>query len=100
MQDLEFTISQYLDGTLSPADRTALERHLESDADARTMLDEYRRLNVAMKAMPLPAFQWDALSRSISAAVDAAHERRSRNPIACRPGFAWRSCRWRWPLRS
>jgi len=77
MQDLEFTISQYLDGTLPPGDRIALERHLESDADARTTLDEYRRLNVAMKAMPLPVFRWDALSRSISAAVDAAHEEHS-----------------------
>ena len=39
---LEFAISQYLDGTLAADEQAALERHLETDAGARQMLAEYR----------------------------------------------------------
>ncbi|HET6252161.1 MAG TPA: hypothetical protein VFE47_31030 [Tepidisphaeraceae bacterium] len=75
MQDLEFTISQYLDGTLPPADRLALEQELQANADARAMLGEYRKLDMALKAMlPMPAIPWDRLQQSISAQVAEAHE--------------------------
>ena len=67
--ELEFQISQYLDGTLGEADRSALEGRLASDAEARALLDEYRRVDVALKAAPLPAVDWDALSARISGAV-------------------------------
>jgi len=67
--ELEFSISQYLDGTLGEAEEAALETRLASDADARALLGEYRRLDRTLKAAPLPAFDYGALSDRISAAV-------------------------------
>jgi hypothetical protein len=67
--ELEFQISQYLDGTLAGDDQSALEARLAEDADARAMLDEYRRLDVVLKAAPVPAVDWDALSAQIRDAV-------------------------------
>ena len=67
--ELEFSISQYLDGTLAEAEEAALESRLASDADARALLGEYRRLDRTLKAAPLPAFDYGALSDRISAAV-------------------------------
>ena len=68
--ELEFSISQYLDGTLPPEERAALERRLESDPEARATLDEFRALDAALKDAPLPAFDWTKVSTSISAAVE------------------------------
>jgi anti-sigma factor RsiW len=67
--ELEFQISQYLDGTLAGDDQSALEARLADDADARALLDEYRRLDVVLKAAPVPAVDWDALSTQICGAV-------------------------------
>ena len=67
--ELEFSISQYLDGTLAEAEEAALELRLASDADARDLLGEYRRLDRTLKAAPLPSFDYGALSDRISAAV-------------------------------
>jgi anti-sigma factor RsiW len=67
--ELEFQISQYLDGTLGGAEESALEARLAADADARALLDEYRRLDVVLKAAPVPAVDWDALSGQICGAV-------------------------------
>lgn len=69
---LEFAISQYLDGTLPPEERSALERLLESDADAQRLLEEYRSLDLLAKgALPLPNLNWNKISASISDAVAA-----------------------------
>jgi anti-sigma factor RsiW len=67
--ELEFQISQYLDGTLVEDDQSALEARLADDADARALLDEYRRLDLVLKAAPVPAVDWDALSTQICGAV-------------------------------
>jgi anti-sigma factor RsiW len=67
--ELEFHISQYLDGTLVEPEQSSLEARLAEDADARALLDEYRRLDVALKAAPVPAVNWDALSAQICGAV-------------------------------
>ena len=67
--ELEFQISQYLDGTLGEAGRSALDAQLAADEGARALLDEYRRLDVVLKAAPLPAVDWDALSTQICATV-------------------------------
>src|SRR5437763_2310389 len=113
LEQLEFSITQYLDGTLPAEEVGALEARLASDPQARAMLDEHRaltdllrsqpgpaldwaevagdlsamvtgtvseqsraadqKLNVTLKAAtPLPAIRWEALTRQISAAVDAA----------------------------
>ena len=72
--ELEFAISQYLDGTLAEAEEAALEARLAADSGAREILGEYRRLDRAMKAAPLPAFDYTALSERISSAVAAEPE--------------------------
>jgi anti-sigma factor RsiW len=65
--ELEYAISQYLDGTLMPLERDALEEHLATDADARAILEEYRKLNTALKStLPEPAIAWDRLAAEIS----------------------------------
>jgi anti-sigma factor RsiW len=67
---LEFAISQYLDGTLPPEERSALERRLASDADARRILEQFRSLDtLAKNALPLPNLNWVKLSAAISSAV-------------------------------
>ncbi|MDB5174920.1 MAG: hypothetical protein JWN51_3693 [Phycisphaerales bacterium] len=76
--DLEFSISQYLDGTLTDAECVALERRLAEDAGARALLDEYRRLDAGLKAAPaLPEVRWELLAESISAAVAESAEERA-----------------------
>lgn len=72
--DLEFSITQYLDGDLPPSEQASLEARLKEDPQAQAMFVEHRRLTGALKAMPLPSVRWDALADSISKAVDAAHE--------------------------
>src|SRR5687768_923655 len=67
--ELEFSISQYLDGTLPAAERDALETRLGSDAEARALYAEYESLQGVFKAAPLPAVRWDAFAQQISAAV-------------------------------
>ena len=69
-QQLEFQISQYLDGTLSPAQITALEERLASDPEAAALLEEYRRMDEVVKgSLPLPPVNWDRLAAHLSAAV-------------------------------
>ena len=48
--ELEFAISQYIDGTLKPLEQAALEEALATDESARTLLAEYRRLDEKLKA--------------------------------------------------
>lgn len=73
-EQLEFAISQYLDGTLPPAERAALEQLLAEDAEARTLLEEYRSLDRLMKgASEVPAVKWEKLTQTISSAI-ATHE--------------------------
>jgi anti-sigma-K factor RskA len=67
--ELEFSISQYLDGTLAAAERDALETRLASDAEARAVFAEYQSLQSALAAAPLPDVDWDRLRQEISAAV-------------------------------
>ena len=68
--ELEFSITQFLDGTLDEAGRAALEARLADDPEARAMLEEHRVLTGALRSNPLPPVQWDKLSDSISTAID------------------------------
>jgi len=70
-EELEFQISQYLDGTLPAEEIAALEAHLKGDAEARELLGEYRKLNqiIVADGPQLPALNWDQLATSISTAV-------------------------------
>lgn len=87
-EDLEFSITQYLDGTLDEQERAALEGRLKIDAEARSMLEEHRKLTVMLRAQPVPQIQWDRFSRSISEAIDAdVEERVARASWVLRAGF-------------
>lgn len=70
-EQLEYSISQYIDGTLSPLERDALDEQLATDPAARALLEEYRSLNAIVKTdMPRgPAIDWDQLGRRIGDAV-------------------------------
>ena len=72
--ELEFSISQYLDGNLVGEEESALEERLAGDADARALLAEYRGLDRALRSMPAPAVDFEALAGSISEAVARAEE--------------------------
>ncbi len=66
--EIEFLISQYLDGTANELDRARIEEVLATDAGARAILSDYQRLNVIVKsALPVPEIAWDEFSASISA---------------------------------
>ncbi len=72
-EQLEFRISQYADGSLPAEEIAALEALLASDAEARAMLESYRKLEVAMKReLTLPAVNWDRLAGHFSDALTAA----------------------------
>ncbi len=74
-ETLEFQITQYLDGDLSPDAVAALDQRLADDPEARQLLDEYRKLNnVLAAAPPVPAVNWDRLAAGISASVDEDFE--------------------------
>jgi anti-sigma factor RsiW len=69
--ELEFSISQYLDGTLAADQQRALEERLATDAEARALHAEYRSLQgVLTGAMPVPDVDWDQFATRVSAAVD------------------------------
>src|SRR5690242_8422677 len=85
-EQLEFQISQYVDGTLSPAEVAALQTMLTNDAEARGGLEDFRKVDEALKTtdIPLPAINWDHLAEHISVAV--AEEDRATTSIPIR---AW-----------
>lgn len=70
--ELEYSISQYLDGTLAPGEESALEARLSTDADARTLLAEYRSLDRVLRAAPMPSLDFKAMGDRIHEAVAAA----------------------------
>jgi anti-sigma factor RsiW len=64
---LEYAISQYLDGTLAPLESAALEERLAGDADARELFGEYQRLDGVVKnALPEPEVDWSAFSAQLN----------------------------------
>ena len=68
---LEFAISQYLDGNLPADEEAALVERLATDSAARELFSEYEKLNTVVKtAMPLPAVDWSSFSRQVSSAVE------------------------------
>ncbi|CAN5450670.1 hypothetical protein BH09PLA1_BH09PLA1_36850 [soil metagenome] len=70
--ELEYSLSQYHDGTLPPLERATLDERLASDAEARAMLAELGRLDALLKSEPMPELAWDQLQSRISSALDQA----------------------------
>jgi negative regulator of sigma E activity len=68
--ELEFAISQYIDGTLKPLEQAALEEVLATDDSARAMLAEYRKLDASLKReLPTPQIDHNLLGARISGAL-------------------------------
>jgi anti-sigma factor RsiW len=87
--ELEFSISQYLDGGLGARERDELETRLATDGEARAMFAEYESLQKTLTAAPLPDVRWDALAEHVSAQV-------ARQPM---PAQSHRIARWFSPAR-
>jgi len=69
-ENLEFLITQYLDGSLPERERSELERKLSEDPAAARLMEEHQKLSgLLCSASPLPPIDWDALELRISAAV-------------------------------
>jgi len=49
-EDLEFRISQYADGSLPAAEMASLEAAIAADAEARALLEEYRKADLFVLA--------------------------------------------------
>src|SRR3954471_20504848 len=78
-EQLEYSISRYLDGTLPATERLSLDIRLNQDSEARNLLAEYRAfdqsLSEAKASLPqMPEVNWDAFASRISASIDAAQE--------------------------
>jgi anti-sigma factor RsiW len=74
-EKFEFALTQYLDGSLSPFEKPAVESQVAADPAARRILEDYRSLNTALRQFqPLPSINWDRLTSSISAAVNEQAE--------------------------
>jgi len=69
---LEFSITQYLDGSLPEAERVALMERLEKDPEAQAMLEEHRRLDGLLARATVPAFELEAFSKQLSEAIAQA----------------------------
>ncbi len=83
---LEYSVSQYIDGTLPPLESAALVERFATDAEARAVLEEYRALDRALKAsLTTPAVAWDRLASHLSDAVS-----REEAPVKHYSLGAWR----------
>jgi anti-sigma factor RsiW len=70
---LEFAITQYLDGTLPPGQVSALEELLRTDELAGELLVEHQRLSAILKAgrkaTAPPVLDWDRIASTISGSL-------------------------------
>jgi len=86
-EDLEFQISQYVDGTLSPSERMLVDDLLKSDPQARQLLSDYRQIDAQLiQLRGKPAVRWDRLAEHISSVIKKSDQ--SEPVIAGRIGWA------------
>jgi anti-sigma factor RsiW len=88
-EQIEFQISQYVDGTLSSAERGAVDQLLADDPQARKLLADYRQLSLQLSKMNAgPSVRWDRLSEHLSAGIDQATAPAVAGRIRRPPSFA------------
>jgi len=73
-EEMEFLISQHLDGTLSSEEQAKVRQLLASSDEARGILAEYQKLDNVLKSAGSPAVKWNLLAEKISQAVDCVGE--------------------------
>jgi len=93
--ELEFAITQYLDGALAPQAKAEVEQLLRDNPQAQALLDEYRKLDalIVSAATPLPNVDWPALSKQIAAAVALA-DRAEQSARVYRIGWVAKPSGW------
>jgi negative regulator of sigma E activity len=77
-EQLEFILTQYLDGTLPAGEVVALEEALERDPKARALREEHEKLTALLRSQRLPEMDWEELSRDLSAVVTGTVDEESR----------------------
>ncbi|HEY7118894.1 MAG TPA: hypothetical protein VH475_20055 [Tepidisphaeraceae bacterium] len=78
LEQLEFAITQYLDGTLPPGEVAALERALAGDSQAQALRNEHERLTALLRSQPAPEIDWADVARDLSAVVTGSVDEASR----------------------
>ncbi|MFT3787515.1 MAG: hypothetical protein QM770_15325 [Tepidisphaeraceae bacterium] len=92
--ELEFLISQHLDGDIAPADEARLQAALIADASARALFEEHRQVDAALKevrsqdAVALAGIDWADMRASINASIDDANAGESIKLDDYRPAVA------------
>ncbi len=84
-EDLEFSISQYVDGSLPADERAAVEAALAADPAARAALAEHRQLN-ALLATPPAGLNWGRVASHLSSFAADEHDH-----VAVAGRIGWRS---------
>ncbi|MGA2229837.1 MAG: hypothetical protein ABSH22_02835 [Tepidisphaeraceae bacterium] len=85
----EFSLTQYLDGSLPDDGRAAIEERLRADPMARAMLEEHRKLANALRASAMPQVHWDRLAECISGAVEDEAQRQRYSISRYRGPMRW-----------
>jgi anti-sigma factor RsiW len=75
---LEFAITQYLDGTLPPEQWDAVRNRLGSDPQAQAYLAEHEKLTALLRSQTLPDLDWAEVARDLSAMVTGSVDEASR----------------------
>jgi len=72
-RNIDFLLTRYLDGTLSPHDRRAVQWLLNNNPAAMAQMNAYSKLDRLLAAVkPLPSIDWGSLTRRISTAIPRA----------------------------
>jgi anti-sigma factor RsiW len=80
-EETEFQISQYHDGTLSPAARSAVDELLKSDPAARKVLEDFQKLDSRLANLRIaPPVQWDRYATRISIALNEENTPEQNTP--------------------
>jgi anti-sigma factor RsiW len=82
MHPNEIAINDYVDGTLDPAERTEVERHLQACAECRALVDDFseiRRTAASLDPREPPVRGWARIDRVLRLTQD--------EPIASRPAI-------------
>jgi anti-sigma factor RsiW len=79
-EQLEFAITQYLDGTLPPEEVGALQARLESDPEAQALLAVHERLTTLLRSLPGPELDWSELAGDFSAVVTGTVDEAAQAP--------------------
>lgn len=88
--ELEFSISQYHDGSLPPLETRAVEELLATSPQAREILAEYQRLDTVVKAAPaVPSLDWDRLHAHLSQAIAEVPDDQAPAVRTYKIGLAW-----------